>query len=150
MEMKKIIKEYLSNEGTREGKINILRFLLETEKELANEPTVRRLKLGHKEPSYRLSDWFVDQGLPTKDTIVRKLQDIKKSISEPHGTNFEIHDPVKCRVVGTWDRFLTKERTYIVHEITDECIIIKDDSGDLNPYLKDRFINLSKRNLKAC
>jgi hypothetical protein len=126
MEIKDILKDYLITNGVKEGKVKLVSILSEIEKEL-------------------IKDGVVYEGEELELKIL-SLIDAKLGESEDL---FELHDPVKVKTLGDWDRFLTLDRVYQVYEIKEDCIIIRDDSGDFNPYLKDRFINLSKRMQKS-
>jgi hypothetical protein len=43
-----------------------------------------------------------------------------------------------------WDTNLTEGKTYRINKIKGDYIVIRDDSGELNPYLKARFLNKSE------
>lgn len=124
MELRSQLKGYLRSKGVRSGKMEVLKML----EEVATEINITG----------------VPQFPRTESNLLNFVFDRKPDDTIPE---FEVHDPVKIKELGMWDNYLTKGNVYIVHKVTDECIVIKDDSGDLNPYLKSRFINLSKRNL---
>lgn len=136
MNVKTKLRKFLKEEGIENGKSIILKEIESIEKEYFKKlqtPEVVKLE----EDMYKLH--LADLGIDVTYTDVSQQieDDLRTSI-------FRISDPVEPTTIGMWDTNLTEGKTYRINKIKGDYIVIRDDSGELNPYLKARFLNKSE------
>lgn len=136
MNVKTKLRKFLKEKGIENGKSIILKEIESIEKEYFKKlqtPEVVKLE----EDMYKLH--LADLGIDVTYTDVSQQieDDLRTSI-------FRISDPVEPTTIGMWDTNLTEGKTYRINKIKGDYIVIRDDSGELNPYLKARFLNKSE------
>lgn len=136
MNVKTKLRKFLKEEGIENGKSIILKEIESIEKEYFKKlqtPEVVKLE----EDMYKLH--LADLGIDVTYTDVSQQieDDLRTSI-------FRVSDPVEPTTIGMWDTNLTEGKTYRINKIKGDYIVIRDDSGELNPYLKARFLNKSE------
>lgn len=136
MDVKKELRKFLIEEGIENGKSIILRELESIEKEYYNKlKTPKVEELENEMYKTYLNDLDIDITYIDVSKIVEN--EIRTSI-------YRVSDPVEPRTIGMWDTNLTEGKTYRINKIIGDYIVIRDDSGELNPYLKARFVNKSE------
>lgn len=136
MNVKTKLRKFLKEKGIENGKSIILKEIESIEKEYFKKlqtPEVVKLE----EDMYKLH--LADLGIDVTYTDVSQQieDDLRTSI-------FRVSDPVEPTTIGMWDTNLTEGKTYRINKIKGDYIVIRDDSGELNPYLKARFLNKSE------
>lgn len=135
MEMKKEVKQFLEEKGIRKGKIEIFNIIREIENE------AEKVRLGGKEK--QVLDTVLEQiGIPTTESLTNKAKEIMGTSSRKEEV-YRTSDPVVPKAVGLYDSYLTENKEYRIIKVEENLIWIHDDSGDLNPYIKNRFKNTS-------
>lgn len=93
-----------------------------------------------KMAKFNLALWSKSHGIINQGDAGEKDLS-KKDLSEE---SFKKGDLVECNSVGAFDRFLKEGTIYEVIKNLEDSIVIKDDSGTENPYLKVRFRRVAK------
>ena len=135
MSVKTELRKFLKKEGIENGKSIILKELDSIEKEyFLTLQTPEAKKLEEDMYKLHLSDLVIN--VTYTDVSQQVDDDLRTSI-------YRISDPVVPITIGMWDTNLTEGKPYRINKIKGDYIVIRDDSGDLNPYLKARFLNKS-------
>lgn len=135
MNVKTELRKFLTEEGIENGKSIILKEIASIEKEYFGKLQTDEVKELETEMYQKhLSDLNLQTTFGTP--VVDAEEELRNSI-------FRVSDPVEPKTVGIWDNNLTEGQEYRINEVSGNIIIIRDDSGELNPYLKSRFRNKS-------
>lgn len=135
MNVKTELRKFLHEEGIENGKSIILKELESIEKEYFNAlQTTSAKELENEMYITHLTDLNININ----------YTDVSQQIEDELRTSiYRVSDPVEPITIGMWDTHLTEGRTYRINKVSGDYIVIRDDSGELNPYLKARFLNTS-------
>lgn len=92
----------------------------------------------------KMSSRFSSRGIISKEEIIDYTDSIDKRVEYINSIDFLSGDQVVCKSPGAFDMYLDRHTTYTVIRVSEKYIVIKDDSGNENPYLKARFTHLAK------
>jgi hypothetical protein len=135
MNVKTELRRFLKEKGIENGKSIILKELDSIEKEYFNALQTAEVKeLENEMYTMHLTDLNIN--ITYIDVSQQVDDELRTSI-------YRVSDPVEPITIGMWDTNLTEGRTYRINKVAGDYIVIRDDSGELNPYLKARFLNKS-------